>query len=377
MQPSRYILFFILLMHSITSAKQNNSCNDIYRFEEAVRKNSLSEVQSLLNTDFDINQDYFMSGGTALKMAIATEAHLPIIAALLNHPAMKINHQSAAGRTALMIACEKGQNGTVPTILLEHGADPLIVDEYGNNALYYAYHNYQQSLLYKKLNIAAKKTIKYHDAIGKEEADHPIQLLVNRMAKKGKKTSKIIRAIEQQYSKNLAHLIQEMTDASSPEIRKILREQMASNRSYNGMGEISHALLLQQLGITITQKPSKIPVQTVLFTIASLDTIRFLLQLPVDMTMVDEEGYSPLYYLYADYQERLNWDCWLDVYRGRNTSAEAGRAIDECKTIIILILQHLIQEIRDEEKQQQYLKQVIREIETQYSRNIRTIIKKR
>uniref|UniRef100_A0A3B5R451 Uncharacterized protein n=1 Tax=Xiphophorus maculatus TaxID=8083 RepID=A0A3B5R451_XIPMA len=56
---------------------------------------------------------------------------------LLLHRGASVNHQDGNGRTALSYACEKGYLDAVK-ILVQNGADPEILDSWGNTPLIYA-----------------------------------------------------------------------------------------------------------------------------------------------------------------------------------------------------------------------------------------------
>lgn len=260
----------------------------------------------------------------------------------------------------------------IAQLLLDHGAEPLITDKYENNALYYAYHNYQRAFLDKKWALAAKQEDDYAKAYATER-DYAEYLcfLLEHMTMKGQIAADTVHFIEKQYSKNLIMIIQEMVNDPEYEINKMF---LATNRSFAGLGEISHDVLLKELGITINQNSAlKTHVHTVLFKTAHFDTIKLLLNLNVDMTMVDEDGNSPLYYVYADYQDRLELAASADEY-GSNGSYEHQRAIDECKKIIILLLDNMTKGTWCIHKSQEHFEKIIDDIEKQYSASLRRML---
>ena len=72
------------------------------------------------------------AGSTAF-MGVAFRGHLATAQWLLDHTTCDVNHQNAAGQTALMMASLFGREEII-TLLLAHGAKPGIIDQRGNSA---------------------------------------------------------------------------------------------------------------------------------------------------------------------------------------------------------------------------------------------------
>lgn len=84
--------------------------------------------------DIDVNRvlpDHF--GYNAFHKA-AVEGQADMVAALLNHPRIDVNATTSAGETALILATVQGV-AEVVELLLDHGADPEILDSHGGPAL--------------------------------------------------------------------------------------------------------------------------------------------------------------------------------------------------------------------------------------------------
>lgn len=108
-------------------------------------------------------------GFTALHLAAAFH-NVDTVKLLLAKPDIKVNLKNTAGKTPLFLAIplpktDKHDVTTIVQLLMDHGADPLIEDQYGNNAYDQAKNNphliklmkEERAVYLKKQAIKAKK----------------------------------------------------------------------------------------------------------------------------------------------------------------------------------------------------------------------------
>jgi ankyrin repeat protein len=105
---------------------------------DAADKGDLAQVNKLLASGVNINEQSTKSGRTALMVA-AEEGHIAI-ANLLIAKGANVNAQSKNGWTALMYAAINGYPDIVK-LLINHGANVNIKDNSGHTALHIAHIN--------------------------------------------------------------------------------------------------------------------------------------------------------------------------------------------------------------------------------------------
>ena len=99
----------------------------------ASHNENVDAVNMLLKVGADTNISF---NDTCLHHVLRRRCSKEMLQAIINHGA-EINATDTNGRTALMIACAKGNSDAINT-LLEAGADPKITDADGETCLYYA-----------------------------------------------------------------------------------------------------------------------------------------------------------------------------------------------------------------------------------------------
>ncbi len=159
MKKSIQILFAFWIIHvcSVAEAKEI----DIF---EAARENNISEIKTYTQRGKDINKvnskkhtafilaayyghtqalDALLQAGADTCavdykgnnafMGVAFKGHEQVAKWLLENTDCNVNHQNYAGQTAIMMASLFGRDNIIE-ILLEHGANPKIIDKQGNTA---------------------------------------------------------------------------------------------------------------------------------------------------------------------------------------------------------------------------------------------------
>jgi len=125
----------------------------------AVRNNDMQMLNKLLSFDkLNLNslEAKCVGGHTALHHACLGNSKI-MITALLEHGANpNIKSDSTMGETPLQICCKLGLVESA-RILLKHGAQTELKDNFGNNATFWAY-NSHQFVLIKELGLPPSKT---------------------------------------------------------------------------------------------------------------------------------------------------------------------------------------------------------------------------
>ncbi len=111
----------------------------------AVESGSETDAAFLISNGADVNRK--SSRGIAPLFSAVTDSpkHLKMIA-LFSSKGADLNIKDGSGRTALMIACEKGYRRTVES-LLRNGADSKLKDYSGKNAMDYAVKNQNSGIV--------------------------------------------------------------------------------------------------------------------------------------------------------------------------------------------------------------------------------------
>lgn len=99
----------------------------------AARNNDIAGVKEAISLGADVNASD--SGYTVLMLACHYGVITDIVKLLIKHGA-NIDIKDNYGRTALIEACDYGGHTGIAALLLEHGADVNIISKEGNIALF-------------------------------------------------------------------------------------------------------------------------------------------------------------------------------------------------------------------------------------------------
>jgi hypothetical protein len=219
------MLFLLYQTQKIYGAQQpiHNQQSATEQFFAAFYNNDLDAIKLLISHgSMDINGPILYGEQTPL-MFIIMEQHIknysiyePLLELLITHPSCNVNQQSHGGKTALMFAAQYGNLKTFE-LLLDHKANPILVDKDGNNALSCIYHRYQQKLDYQQQAGELGGCISAASCDALDEDRDCIMLLLKHMIgtvrnpeEQKRRLEKIIQATADRYSKDLRAIARDL-----------------------------------------------------------------------------------------------------------------------------------------------------------------------
>ncbi|RYG69260.1 ankyrin repeat domain-containing protein [archaeon] len=125
----------------------------------AIRRNDMHALTALLDykvIDLNIREISLLGGHAPLHLACMEDKHVMVDLLLQNGAIPNLKADSTLGETPLMICCKHG-NMKCAQSLLQYGASMDTLDNFGNNASFWAY-RHSNSVMARELQLPASHT---------------------------------------------------------------------------------------------------------------------------------------------------------------------------------------------------------------------------